>query len=113
MNETQIQQAAQTMFLNGSGRKDVINFLTQNGISEDRVDDMATNAYLAIKDQRMQMIETADGDTAGSGNGTTSIAIGALLLVGGIVATMASNRIWYGAMIIGAVMIFKGIGKSM
>ena len=113
MNEPQIKEAAQIMFLKGSGRKDVINFLAQNGIAEERVETMATEAYLAIKDQRMQMIEAADEDVQGGGGGGVTIALGALLLVGGIVATMATNRIWYGAMIIGVVMIFKGLSKSL
>jgi hypothetical protein len=107
-NINQTLETAQTMFLHGSRRKEVIDFLLANGVSQEEVDTVATNAYLSIKDQRQEILETYEEQTEGGGTGASAI-IGALLLFGGIIATMATDRIWYGAMIVGLIMIVKGL----
>lgn len=40
-----------------------------------------------------------------------SVAIGVLLMVGGVVASAATGRLCYGAVIIGLIMIVKGVVK--
>ena len=109
MTENATIQTAQAMFLHGSGRKEVIEYLLQNGTPETKVDDVATNAYLAIKEQRMQLLNEREDDSS-SGVGGSAI-FGVLLLLGGIVATMSTDRIWYGAMLVGVVMIIKGFRR--
>lgn len=110
MSENQNFQIAQLMFLQGSGRKDVIDSLRKNGVAEERLEGMATEAYLSIKDQRQNMIEETYEEESGGGAG--SIILGAVFLIGGVAATMGTDRIWYGAMIVGALMVFRGLAKS-
>ncbi|MEM6965965.1 MAG: hypothetical protein AAF573_14455 [Bacteroidota bacterium] len=112
MEQQQTIQAAQQMFLHGSGRKDVIDFLIANGINQEEVETTATNAYLAVKDQRKEMIKEATEEKPAGGGGTPSIILGSVFLIGGIVATMTTDSIWYGAMIVGVVTIIGGITKK-
>ena len=63
MNENQLFDAAKLMFLHNSGRKDVIDYLNQNGITDEKAETMATNAFLAVKDQirKEEVIEEGAG----------------------------------------------------
>lgn len=112
MEQQQTIEAAQQMFLHGSGRKDVIDFLLTNGINQEEVETTATNAYLAVKDQRKEMMQEATEKKPVGGGGSPSIIIGAVILIAGIVATMTTDRFWYGAMILGVITIIGGITKK-
>lgn len=113
MDENQIATTAQLMFLQGKGRKDVIDFFNEKGITGEAAETQATNAYLAVKDKRQEMLEIESGATEEKGGGMGSILIGVLFLGGGIAATAASDSIWYGAMIVGVISIMSGIAKSV
>jgi len=62
---------------------------------------MATDAYKAVKEERREMIQEDVGEEKKGGK--TNIIIGALILFAGIIATMTTTSIWYGAMIVGVV----------
>ena len=109
MNEKQITETAQLMFLQNSGRKDVIDFLAANNIVGEQAETIATNAYLAIKEQRHEMIETQEDQKAKGGIGT--IIFGAVIMVAGIVASMNSDTLWYGAILVGLVTVIQGIAS--
>jgi len=107
MDEKQITEVAQLMFLQNSGRKDVIDFLATKNITGDEAETMATNAYLAIKDQRQTMLGTQEVQKAKGGIG--SIIFGAVLMTVGIVASMNSDTLWYGAILVGFITIIQGL----
>lgn len=109
MPENQLIENAKSMFLNDSGRKDVIDYLTQNGISDDEANTVATNAYLAIKDQRKELMEEKDQEIKNEMN--KFLVIGILVIVGSIIAALATGRIWIGAIIAGIIMIIKGVRR--
>lgn len=109
MNEKQISETAQLMFLQNSGRKDVIDFLATNNIIGEQAETIATNAYLAIKDQRHAMIETQEVQKAKGGMGT--IIFGAVIMIAGIVASMNSDTLWYGAILVGLITVIQGIAS--
>ncbi len=116
MDEKQVFAQAQQMFLADRGRKDVIDFMIANGIDEERSEVMATEAFKSIRDQRRAMVEeqggAAYGDEGGSsGGGIGSVILGLVFLIGGVVATMSSDSIWYGAIIVGVITLFSGIAK--
>jgi len=107
MDEKQIIETAQIMFLRNSGRKEVIDFLATHNITGDQAETMATNAYLAIKDQRQAMIETQEDQQEKGGIG--SIVFGAILMIGGIAASMNSDTLWYGAILVGFITLIQGL----
>jgi hypothetical protein len=49
------------------------------------------------------------GAHASSGPNGGAIALGLVIFIVGLAATMATDRIWYGAMIVGVVMAFRGM----
>lgn len=119
MNEEQVFQTAQEMFLKGSGRKQVIQFLETNGIAQDQSNDFATKAYQSVKDERKAIIAeaTADSDDPfevdGEKDGMGSVVLGGIIAGAGVVATMSSDTVWYGAILVGGFMVIKGlIGMS-
>ena len=114
MEENQIFEQAQQMFLNGAGRKAVMDFIEENGIAENESGSIASKAYQSVKEQinQKRLQESAKLKEEGRRSGIGSIGIGALLLVGGIIATMATNRVWYGAMAVGAISLVKGIVQA-
>ncbi|MEL6660423.1 MAG: hypothetical protein AAFY48_12970 [Bacteroidota bacterium] len=59
---------------------------------------------------RHRQLENREVEEEGGGAG--SIAFGLILIVGGVVATMASNSIWYGAVIYGIYLVAKGAISS-
>lgn len=107
MDEKQLSQTAQLMFLQNSRRKDVIDFLAANNVVGDAAETMATEAYLAIKDQRQAMLKTKEEQVEKGGVG--SIILGAILMIGGISASMNSDTLWYGAILGGFIIIIKGL----
>jgi len=111
MNEKQVFETAKIMFLQNKGRKEVMEFLGTNGVESTQSETMATEAFLAIKDQRREMIAAANPDmdeTPMGGGGITSIILGAVIMFGGIAATMSTNRIFYGAIIVGLITMIGG-----
>lgn len=125
MNQEQIFNQAVQMFLHGKRRGEVVKFLNQNNIQGQEANDMATKAYLAVKDQRQQMIDEmpdyandslSDYDIQkgqkGKGGGMAGIGLGALFLIGGLIATMTTDRIWYGAILVGIVSLVSGLIKA-
>ena len=114
MNEKQVFETAKIMFLQNKGRKEVIEFIGTNGVAEPRADTMATEAFLAIKEQRREMIAEANPDLDEKpmgGGGMGSVIIGALIMFGGIAATMSSDSIFYGAILVGLVTMIGGLVK--
>jgi len=57
---------------------------------------------------------TATADTGSGGGGGLSIVIGAVLLIGGIIATAASGGkvLFYGAILVGAFRLIVGIVQA-
>ena len=110
MEHAQVSKVAQAMFLKGAGRKAVIDFLAENGVTGNEAETMATEAYKAVKPLREAALKEKHAEPKPvGGGGIGSIAIGAILIIGGLIATMSTDRIWYGAMIVGAIALFKGI----
>ena len=109
MNENQLLETAQSMFLNNSGRKEVIEFFNKNGINGQEAETMATDAYKAVKEERKEMIQEEVVEEKKGGK--NSIIIGTLILLAGIIATMTTDSIWYGAMIVGVISMISGIAK--
>lgn len=113
MDENQVFEQAKQMFLTNKGRKEVIEFMEANGIPSDKANTMATEAYQAIREKRMEAVKAIEQEeTGGEGGGMKSIVIGALIFGAGLIATMATDRIWYGAMAVGAISVLTGIAKS-
>lgn len=122
MEKDQLFNHAQKMFITGAGRKAVMDFLKENGVPDNEVGNMATEAYKSVREKIQQMKieagqenanvgEVPSGESSGGGGGVGSMVIGFLLLGGGIVLTMATDRIWYGAMAVGLFSIVGGIVK--
>ena len=109
MIDTQVIATAKAMFLNGSGRGDVMDFLLENGVPADEVNEVAAAAYAEIKDERQQQISL--NEEVQSKETSKGVFFGVVLLVGGIIASYFTGRIWYGAMIVGGIMIVKGLVK--
>jgi len=115
MSNHKLFEDAKRMFINNASRGEVMQYLEEQGIPANESGQLATNAYTAIRDMREQMMSGGSGggggstQSSGGGGINGALIIGILLLVGGIVATMASNTIWYGAMIVGVISIFKGL----
>ena len=109
MNERQIIETAQSMFLKNSGRKEVVDFLANNNIIGEQAETIATDAYMSIKGQRQAIIKTSDSKEASSGLG--SIIFGGILMIGGIVASMNSDTLWYGAIFVGLITLVKGFAS--
>ncbi len=109
MNENEIIKTAQMMFLQNKGRKEVIDFLLDNGIDKDSVDSIATDAFKAIQDERKKMMEEQETEVSKEMN--KSLIIGVLFLIGGIIATLTTDRIWYGAMGVGVITMINGMRK--
>ncbi|MFK7771742.1 MAG: hypothetical protein AB8F94_06370 [Saprospiraceae bacterium] len=104
-------ETIQLMFLRNSGRKDVIDFLATNNVEGEQAEAMATNAYLAIKDQRQSMIETHEVQKEKGGLG--SIIFGAVIMTAGIVASMNSDTLWYGAILVGLITVIQGLASRI
>lgn len=114
MNEVQIFETAQQMFLQERGRKDVIEFMIANGMDPSDAEAKATEAFLSIRDQRRAMaMDTEDVSQDGGGNGIVSIVIGVVLILIGIGASMGTNRIFYGAVLVGGITLIQGLAKAM
>ena len=112
MISDEIRQQAQMMFLQEAGRKNVIDFLNQNGVQGDDAEKEATAAFLAIKDQRQTAIEArAEAEAEEQKGSPVSIALGFLLMIGGVIATLTTDSIWYGAILVGAFMAGSGLIK--
>lgn len=113
MEKTQLMETAQLLFLQGSGRKTVIELFTNNGFASEEANTMATEAYRAVKDERMAQVETTHEDEATSGGSSIgSLLLGLVIMGGGIIATMTTDRIWYGAIFVGFITIISGLVKS-
>lgn len=110
------------MFLQGAGRKVVMDFLTANGMSDAESSSTATEAYKSVRQTIQEMKAAAGMENANpgeraqaqsSGDGIGAILIGILLIIGGVVATMSTDSIWYGAILVGAVSLIKGFAQRM
>ncbi len=114
MDNTELQKVSALMFLQGAGRKHVIDFLGENGVESETAEEMATTAYMSVKDQRKAIVEEQLDHKAStsSGGGVLSIIIGLVLIVGGIAATMASDSIFYGAIGVGVITLFQGLARN-
>jgi len=105
------------MFLHESGRKEVIDFMMANGMDEAKAESTATEAFLSIRNQRRTMALNAEEATyesggENSGAGIGSIVIGIILIIIGIGASMGTDRIFYGAVLVGAITLIQGIAKA-
>jgi len=111
IENAELHNAASNMFLKGAGRKDVIDFLAQNGVETQAAETMATSAYLAVKDQLKAIVDKQLGEqaTGGGSTGILSILIGIVLIAGGTIATMSTDSIFYGAIGVGVITLFQGL----
>ena len=85
MTKEEIQQTAKLMFLENHGRKKVIEMLNENGIFNEEAEKMATQAYLAVKDQIRQRVEVAEESEGGGGMGWLVYVV-ILLVINGLSA---------------------------
>ena len=122
MDKDHIFQHAQLMFLNGAGRKAVMEYLTENGVPEAETGTMATEAYKAVREEIQQKkLESGqenanigeDLENQKDGDGMGAITFGALALIAGIIATTHTDRIWYGAIMVGAISLISGLFKRL
>ena len=122
MDKDHIFQHAQLMFLNGAGRKAVMEYLTENGVPEAETGTMATEAYKAVREEIQQKkLESGqenanigeDLENQKDGDGMGAITFGALALIVGIIATTHTDRIWYGAIMVGAISLISGLFKRL
>ena len=114
MKNTNIIHQASKMFLLGSSRKEVITFLENQGIAKNQTDEIATKAYIAVKAKRKALISAIEAQRKPSvrvnnGAGVLRALLGAGIAGAGIMATMNSNSIWYGAIFVGILMFFQGL----
>lgn len=120
LDRTQIMNEARKMFLANKGRRDVITYFKMKGIEEAEAESMATEAYKSIREIRQAMIAEAqnnNGNTgyaqpasSGSSSGAIiSIVLGLIICGGGLAASMGTDRIFYGAVLVGGGMVLKGI----
>lgn len=110
---------ARKMFLENKGRKDVILFFKMQGVDSDKAETMATEAYKSIREVRKAMMEaaqsggggstTASAPKEGQGGAIIQLALGLIICFAGIIATMSTTSIWYGAIIVGGMMALKGL----
>lgn len=107
MKKDEIFEEAQSMFLRNKGRKDVIDYLNSNGIIEEEAEDMATKAYLSIKETINQNIAIQEHKSMGGSLG--KIAIGILMIGIGVFGLFALERIFYILFIAGFLILGSGI----
>ncbi|MEN0049270.1 MAG: hypothetical protein AAF806_19580 [Bacteroidota bacterium] len=86
MDNNQLFEAAKAMFLQGKSKADISDFLMDNGIPSKDANTMATNAYLAVRDQyvaNQERLQATQYQSERSGGGVPSWAIyvGILLLI--------------------------------
>ena len=65
MDENQLFQAAKLLFLQNHGRKKVIEFLNENGITGEKAETMTTQAYLEIRNEIPERVVEETGDSGG------------------------------------------------
>ena len=121
MNQSELINEAKKMFLENKSRRDVITYFKLKGIEEEESEKMATEAYKSIRELRQALINAAEAkggesNTFGTATQETdktgaiiSLVLGLLICGGGIIASMGTNRIFYGAVIVGGAMAIKGI----
>ena len=121
MDQSELINEAKKMFLENKSRRDVITYFKLKGIEEEESEKMATEAYKSIRELRQALINAAEAkggepNTFGTATQETdktgaiiSLVLGLLICGGGIIASMGTNRIFYGAVIVGGAMAIKGI----
>jgi len=125
MDYMQMMDEARKMFLANKGRRDVIVFFQKHGVEESEAELMATDAYKSIRQIRQSMMEQAENQgrrsngigahaPANSDSGSNvgaiiSIILGAVICLGGLAASMGTNTIFYGAVLVGGMMFLRGI----
>ena len=82
----------------------------QDIVKECELPEVAADSIIQWVEARYRQLENQEVEEEGGGAG--SIALGLVLIVGGVVATMASNSIWYGAVIYGIYLVAKGAISS-
>ena len=83
MDENQLFETAKSIFLQQGGRKQVIDYLKENGVSDEDAEAMATKVYLEVKSEIPQVTYTED---EGSGFPSWLIYVGILIVINGLSA---------------------------
>ena len=121
MDHNEMMNHARKMFLANKGRRDVITFFQLQGVPQFEAESMATEAYKSIREVRQAMIEEAQNNSGGNnyaqptsssgsnGGAIISIVLGLIICGGGLAASMGTNTIFYGAVLVGGGMFLKGI----
>lgn len=110
-------------------RAQLRELIVKQGYNPNSVSDMVSNPFVSADEKREMIFEilarkaemdqdpsvlAGGGGSAASGGGTVQIVLGFVVLLVGLGATMASEgSIFYGAMIVGAIMIFKGFAAKL
>ncbi|MEM8527812.1 MAG: hypothetical protein AAGG68_24435 [Bacteroidota bacterium] len=84
MDNNQLFEAAKAMFLQGRTKADITDVLITNGIPKEEANTMATNAYLAVRDQyvaNQERLQASQAEEGGSGVPSWAIYIGILVLI--------------------------------
>ncbi|PHN01675.1 hypothetical protein CRP01_35595 [Flavilitoribacter nigricans DSM 23189 = NBRC 102662] len=109
MTKDQVLETAKSMFLQDSRRKEVLDFMTQNGLSGTEAEIMASNAYQAIKDERQALIQEQKKEEKKSG--WNRIILGALIVLVSVIVLFATGKFYYFIAIGGIVLIVQGYNK--
>ena len=113
MEKDKVLEMASFMFLQGAGRKQVIEFFAEHGISGDEAETAATDAYLKIKDQRKELLEATEqaNKKQARNEGMKEIGIGILMILGSGAVLLATGRLFYIVLVMGFISLIVGLAK--
>jgi len=113
LDENQILQLSQKMYLEGAGRKDVMEFMESNGMASEKIDQAATDSYLAVRDERKKIVaaEQKIAKSEGRKSGMLTMAGGAAIMVITVGILLSTGRLFYVALIIGFLTFMKGVAS--
>ncbi|RAW00568.1 hypothetical protein [Pseudochryseolinea flava] len=106
--ELDIYREAIAMKNQGKFEPEIRSVLKQKGLDDAYITNALMNIY------RLESPQERAEAQANAGSGTSSMVIGGLICVGGIIATMATNGqvLFYGAIIVGAIQFIKGLVQA-
>jgi hypothetical protein len=111
--EKEVYREAAGMIKDGKPEPEIRKILREKGHDDVYINTVLVNIYNHVNGtQGVAAAGTVDADSGS--NGTGSIIFGAVLLIGGVIATAASggHTIWYGAIIVGIIRLATGIAAA-
>lgn len=106
-NKQEVFEEAKHLFYRNGKRKEVIAFINSKGINGEEGDQLATEAYKAVKDKIHQAIEVKEHKSHGGPIG--KIAIGLFAIGIGVFGVFALERIFYFIFLFGFGFIGTGV----